>query len=964
MGEEYRYEFQSILMEIATKYINIDIENIEKSLIDTLGRLANFVGADRGYIFDYDWERNICSNTYEWCREGVSSEKDNLQNIDLNIIPSWVDTHKKGEMISIENLSLLTNNDEGDFVKDILEQQSVKSVLTIPIINKDKTIGFVGFDSVFNHKIYSEDDKKLLQLFAQMLATIQSRKILEERILALNSIIQNSSDIGVLKDINLKYIAVNKSYTALTGHTDKDVIGKTDRELFKNRATDEQIDEYIQNDLDALKLNQGEFIVKEEMYPDKIFLTKKFPVFNDFGEKIGVATIASDITERKNMENLISQQKNLLEAVVTSLPGYLNVVDSEYNIITLNNNRLKIGVNADKNRKKSDVIGKKCYEVFMNRSEKCSWCKIDKVIETGEAYIEQTTSDDPREKLEGKSYQIITSPIKNSDGKITGVVEYSIDITELKNAIKEAQDANRAKSEFLSNMSHEIRTPLNSVIGFTELLKETELTDIQREFVSNANISGKMLLDIISDILDFSKIEAGKLELEIIKTDIRKLIDDVLITIKNQINKKDLKIDLELSQKIPFYAYFDPIRLKQVLMNLLSNAVKFTEKGMIKLSIYFEEQNDNYGEFYFSVKDTGIGIAKENKDRLFRAFSQADTSTTRKYGGTGLGLIISNLLVKKMGGKIDFDSTEGVGSEFYFKIKTAYDKSINQNAFFKNIKTALFISSDKDSSLSFEKSFFISGVDFIKVDSGINSIVEISKIEKQIDLLIINYNMPYFNGVDTLKMISIKYRELYQNSIKIVLCDTINDESFVLKSDLEIDFVAQKSIKVDKLFYVIQSLEKKNQEKIDVNQNYLYNSFSNNNKLESLKPTILIAEDVEMNLKLIKIMVLKLIPDAKIFVADNGLDVINIVKLERIDFIFMDIQMPLLDGVEATKEIRRYQKNLKLERHIPIIALTASALESEKKRSLENGMDDFLTKPVQLDSIKSVFRKYIYGFSK
>ena len=231
-----------------------------------------------------------------------------------------------------------------------------------------------------------------------------------------------------------------------------------------------------------------------------------------------------------------------------------------------------------------------------------------------------------------------------------------------------AEAASKAKSEFLANMSHEIRTPLNGIIGFTELLKDTDLTPLQQEYIKNLNISGDTLLEIINDILDFSKIEAGMLELDIIKTDMTELVEKSIEGVKYSAESKNLKVLKNIDNKMPRFAKVDPVRLRQILVNLLGNGVKFTEKGEVELKVEYEPVSDEQGKFRFCIRDTGIGITEDQKDKLFKAFSQADSSTTRKYGGTGLGLVISQRIANKMGSEISFESTPGKGSTFCFEV--------------------------------------------------------------------------------------------------------------------------------------------------------------------------------------------------------------------------------------------------------------------------------------------------------
>jgi PAS domain S-box-containing protein len=266
--------------------------------------------------------------------------------------------------------------------------------------------------------------------------------------------------------------------------------------------------------------------------------------------------------------------------------------------------------------------------------------------------------------------------VETVDGKkhIWSIIE---DITErrqveqaLLEAKQKAEAASKAKSEFLANMSHEIRTPLNGVIGFTELLKSTPLTAVQQQYVDSANISGHTLLKIINDILDLSKIEAGMLSLEMIKTDMVELLENSVDIVEYQAGKKGIELLLHIDPLMPRFAITDPLRLKQILANLLGNAVKFTEKGEVELKVQYGPHGANKGKLTFMVRDTGIGITEEQMDKLFKAFSQVDASTTRKFGGTGLGLIISDLIANELGAKIKVDSKQGEGTTFYFEIMT------------------------------------------------------------------------------------------------------------------------------------------------------------------------------------------------------------------------------------------------------------------------------------------------------
>ncbi len=396
---------------------------------------------------------------------------------------------------------------------------------------------------------------------------------------------------------------------------------------------------------------------------------------------------------------------------------------------------------------------------------------------------------------------------------------------EVENAKSHAELSVQAKSKFLASMSHEIRTPLSAIIGFTELLIKTPMDSTQQQYAKSINISGQALLGIINNILDLSKIEAKKLELEMIRTDILEFVKETIDIVKYNAEKKGLNLFFTLSPGMPAYVEIDPIRLRQILVNLSSNAIKFTEKGEVEIQVEFQAINFQKGRYKFSVRDTGIGIQEDQKQNLFKAFSQADKSISRKFGGTGLGLVISNFLAEQMGGKIEFQSESGKGSTFYFSIETAYYQ-------------------DQD-----------------KETKAINQISQ----------------------------------KISTSKLKVPL-------------------------------------------------------------------SILIAEDVPTNMMLIKAMICKLLPQAKIIEAKNGWEALQFFQNQKPDIVFMDVQMPEMDGLTATRKIREYEN--RSNGHVPIIALTADALQDGKEKCIASGMDDVLTKPIKISDIITIVEKYLKHFEE
>jgi PAS domain S-box-containing protein len=711
---------------------------------------------------------------------------------------------------------------------------------------------------------------------------------------------------------------------------------------------------------------------------------------------------------RDNLEELVdartaelnNSQKQLAQ-IINFLPDPTWVVDCDGRVVTWNQAMEKLlGIKA------ADMVGKDNYEYALPFYGERRPVLIDLVRDWDAGYEKEYLSVKKEEDIlisesyhphlgkDGIYLSATAGLLYDAGGEIVGAIESLRDITDSKRMEEElvqakqvADEANKAKSDFLANMSHEIRTPMNAVIGMTHLALKTDLNAKQQDYLAKIQSSANSLLGIINDILDFSKIEAGKLDMETVDFNLEDVLDNLanLVTVKAQ-EKEDLEVLFSTAQDVPRYLVGDPLRLGQVLLNLANNAVKFTDSGEIVVSTETVNQIDNRVVLKFSVSDSGIGLTPDQIARLFQAFTQADTSTTRKYGGTGLGLTISKRLVEMMGGEIWAESEAGNGSTFSFT--AAFEKGLEKvkkepalSPDLRNLNvlvvddnaTSRQILQDMLESFSFNVALAASGREgLVEIEKGLEN--------KPFDLVLMDWKMPGMDGIEASRQIMIHPK--LDKTPAIILVTAYGREEIMQKSDqLGLDGFLIKpvspSVLLDNIMHALG--EKKTAQTRPAG---LHDQEAEWNR-HFRGAQVLLAEDNEINQQVAK----EILQNAGFMVdlADNGKQAVEALKNKSYDAVLMDIQMPVLDGYEATKKIRKWESGRRKSEvrmrnaetgkdsdlnsafripnsefnGIPIIAMTAHAMTGDREKSLEAGMNDHVTKPIDPQQLFATLQRWI-----
>ncbi|MEM8679943.1 MAG: response regulator [Planctomycetota bacterium] len=665
-------------------------------------------------------------------------------------------------------------------------------------------------------------------------------------------------------------------------------------------------------------------------------------------------------SQRSSLSNAdaLRDGQSLFLSLVHSIPACFLRKDREGRFVFVNERFAALfGKSAE------EIVGKTVADFYPPEFAEEAREEDEQVMRSGEV-VEDVFDDTVDGEL--RYFASRKGPVWNEAGEVIGIQTIFWDITEqrvaentlleereeLRRAKQAADDANRAKSDFLANMSHEIRTPMNAIIGMTDLLLETQLTQTQREYLRMVQDSGEALLTLINDILDFSKIEAGKLELERTSFDIRETLGDSMKGLGFRAHGKGLELVLHVDDRIPKRLYGDPGRIRQVVVNLVGNAIKFTEQGEIVLEIECLQQSEATVRLRFAVIDTGIGIAEDKCAKVFEEFEQADASTTRKFGGTGLGLAICARLVELMGGQIWVESELGRGSKFQFELPLEVDESapavLPARAHIDIHGVRVLIVDDNATNRRILKNMLTNwGMNPVTTSGGAHALRAIADANEEDDafaLVISDVNMPEMDGLMLAERIIAE--ALLKPASLIMLTSGARPSDATDLREMGVSQHLLKPIKQSEVYdAVISSLNA-------TGMTATLPRVAAETATATAMPVelhILLAEDNIVNQKLALGILNKL--GHRVTVAHHGKEALDRLDEQPFDLVLMDVQMPEMDGLAATRELRRREAHSGA--HVPVVAMTAHAMKGDRERCLESGMDDYLSKPIRLKDLSS-----------
>ncbi|WP_353572283.1 PAS domain S-box protein [Candidatus Albibeggiatoa sp. nov. BB20] len=945
IAQEALHERDRVLQSVAnsTQHLLTTL-NYDDAIGNALETLATLTNVDRVYIYENhkhpEIDQPAMSQRFEWHvkRNKLFIDQPALQNIDYGaFLPRWYTRLIAGKTIS----GLVSDFPADERVS--FERKRVISVLLVPIMFNERFWGFIGLDDCQHKRHWSNHEMFLLQAVGDSIRGTMARRHAEIELHRsheqFRTIIQTNSDGMLILDRQGYIRFVNPAAEALYQMPSYDLIGhkfETTNVIphfdGENKA---EVNIPVRNPDVEQRNRIVEMQLAESMWEGK-------PAY---------VISLRDITQRKKIEQALQEQSKRNRLILeNSIDGFC-IFDPENRIMEANPAFCKlVGYERDM------LLNTSIRNLHPSNVVDSVLSKIERIKTEGSGIFETVflTYDDKQVPVEMSSTYVEDCQISHQSAYFIftrDITQRKQAETELRQAKDDAEAASKAKSEFLAAMSHEIRTPMNGVIGMTDLLLQTRLSQQQQLYVETVRSSGENLLTIINDILDFSKIEAGKLSLEHINFKLHSLLEDTINLFAYNAHSKGLEFNCDL-EPIAYNLLGDPTRIRQIISNLLNNAIKFTPQGEITFLVKVQKETDTHLILHFAINDTGIGMSKDALKRLFQPFSQADSSSTRRYGGTGLGLAIVKRLIEVMDGMIDVFSVEGRGSHFFFElplekadIHNEFDEEVLNH--WRNSRILLVTpeSHQRETMFSQLKSWDLDVNTAVHAGDGLRQLRTASGQGQGYSLVISDYNMPAMSGLNMAKAMQ---NDKMLARTPVIILTLINEKLPSESRDNKMIWQLSKPLTQARFFATLGEIIGK-RSTITMTQPHI-------EPLSQLQDyQILIVEDNKINQAVVSDMLLQL--GCHIKVAENGLQALKMLKAHHFDLTLMDCHMPEMDGFTATQHVRTQEQQTQL--HLPIIALTANAMAEDKQRCLQAGMDDYLSKPVKIKELYRVLAKWL-----